>query len=212
VAAMSAMSESGSGQFPVFESAPLYLRLTLVFPYTKGMLFQHAVQTREGQQAFSGVFARPPISTQQIIHPEKYFDNVKPTNPEVPAPRLPKSYKGLVGGVLGELEHSILLQPALGKEPAADLASHWRGSTFELVEDQKTRRAVLLYASEWDSEDMARRFFTAYRDNLRKKWKQMSVTGESAELVEGTGDDGRFELRRKGAVVTSVEGLAPAIH
>jgi hypothetical protein len=216
VAAMSAMSESGSGQFPVFESAPLYLRLTLVFPYTKGMLFQHAVQARNGQQAFPGVFARPPISTQQIIHPEKYFENVKPTTPEVPDPGLPKSYKGLVGGVLGELEHSILLQPAMGKELAADLASHWRGSSFELVEDKKTRRAVLLYASEWDSEDTARKYFTAYRDNLRKKWKQMDITGESAESVDGTGDDGRFELRRKGAIVTSVEGLSPtggpAIH
>jgi hypothetical protein len=141
---------------------------------------------------------------------------VKPTTPEVPDPGLPKSYKGLVGGVLGELEHSILLQPAMGKELAADLASHWRGSSFELVEDKKTRRAVLLYASEWDSEDTARKYFTAYRDNLRKKWKQMDITGESAESVDGTGDDGRFELRRKGAIVTSVEGLSPtggpAIH
>lgn len=212
VSAMSTMSESGAGQFPVFDSAPLYLRLTLVFPYTTGMLFQHAVQEREGQRAFEAVFTRPPSSTQQIIHPQKYFDNVKPTTPEVPDPRLPKSYKGLVGGVLGELEHSILLQPALGKELAADLASHWRGSSFEVVEDKKTRRAVLLYASEWDSEDTARQYFNAYRENLRKKWKQMSIAGEAADSVDGMGDDGRFELRRKGAIVTSVEGLDPAIH
>lgn len=212
VAAMSAMSESGSGQFPVFENAPLYLRQTLVFPYTKGMLFQHAVLSREGQQSFSAVFARPPVSTQQIIHPEKYFENVKPTMPDVPDPRLPKSYRGLVGGVLGELEHAILLQPSMGKEPAADLASHWRGSTFEILEDKKTRRAVLLYASEWDSEETARRYFTAYRENLKHKWKAMSISGETGDTADGTGDDGRFELRRKGAIVTSIEGLGPAIH
>src|SRR5579862_4845966 len=30
--------ESGSSQFPVFESQPLYLRQTLVFPYSQGLL------------------------------------------------------------------------------------------------------------------------------------------------------------------------------
>src|SRR5262249_5264545 len=126
VSMMSGLSETGSGQFPVFESAPLYLRLTLVFPYTKGMLFQNAVFERLGQGGFSQVFANPPLSTQQILHPEKYFENVKPASPEVPDPHLPKPYKGLVGGVLGELEHGILLQPTLGKDRAAELASHWR--------------------------------------------------------------------------------------
>src|SRR6185436_8940373 len=40
VAMMSRINDSASGQFPVFENAPLYLRTTMVFPYTKGMLFQ----------------------------------------------------------------------------------------------------------------------------------------------------------------------------
>jgi len=212
VSMMSAMSESGSGQFPVFESAPLYLRLSLVFPYTKGMLFQNAVFARQGQPGFSEVFARPPVSTQQIMHPAKYFEKVEPTAPQVPTVRLPKGYKGLVGGVLGEMEHSILLQPVLGKDRAEELAAHWRGSSFELLEDRKAGRTVLLYAVEWDSEEAARHYLTAYRENLGRKWKQMNVSADAPDSVDGTGDDGRFELRRKGAVVTSVEGLDPAIH
>jgi len=47
---------------------------------------------------------------------------------------------------------------------------------------------------------------------LGKKWKNRSVKSEDGDLVVGTGDDGRFELRRNGAVVTSVEGLDPGIH
>ena len=212
VAMMSGLSESGSGQFPVFENAPLYLRITLVFPYTKGMLFQNAVFARLGQAGFSEVFVRPPVSTQQILHPEKYFENVKPATPAVPDPHLPKHYKGLVGGVLGELEHNILLQPVLGKDQAADLAAHWHGSSFDLLESRKAGRVVLLYAVEWDSEEAARRYFKAYRDNLGKKWKQLKVSAEAEDSVDGNGDDGRFELRRKGAIVTSVEGLDPALH
>jgi len=212
VAMMSGMSESSNGQFPVFESAPLYERLTLVFPYTKGMLFQNAVFQRDGQAGFGEVFRKPPVSTQQILHPDKYFNNVKPTDPDLPDAHLPRGYKALVGGSLGELEHSILLEQFLSKDKAAELAPHWRGSNFELQENKKAARVVLLYSSEWDNDDAASQYFAAYRIMMQKKWKTMSVASESADAVTGTGDDGRFELRRKGALVTSVEGLEPAIH
>jgi hypothetical protein len=212
VAMMSNLSDSGAGQFPVFDSAPLYLRLTLVFPYTKGMLFQNAVFQRDGKEGFAEVFRRPPVSTQQILHPEKYFANEKPSQPALPDPKLPRGYKGLVGGSLGELEHGILLQQSAGKAKAEELAPHWKGCTFELEENKKENRVVLLYAVEWDSEASAQQYFTAYREILRKKWKQMKVTGEGESEFSGEGDDGRFEVRRQGAVVTSVEGLDPAIH
>jgi len=212
VAMMSGMSESGGGQYPVYDNSPLYLRLTLVFPYTKGMLFQNAVFQRDGQSSFAEVFRKPPVSTQQILHPEKYFTGVKPTQPDLPSPHLAHGYKGLVGGSLGELEHGILLEQYLGKSRAAEIAPHWRGSTFELRENKKARRVVLLYAVEWDDEDAARRYFAAYRELLGKKWKSLEVTSEGSDSLSGAGDDGRFELRRKGAVVTSVEGLEPGIH
>src|ERR1035441_10236562 len=211
LATMSGAADGAAGQFPVFDQSPLYLRQTLVFPYTKGMLFQHAVFERDGLAGFGEVFRRPPASTQQILHPEKYFSGVKPTQPELPQPHLPKGYKSLVGGSLGELEHAIMLEQYSGKERAAELAPHWRGCAFDLEENKKAGRVVLLYAVEWDSEDAARQYFTAYRAQLAKKWKQMTFVRQPSNAVTGTGDDGRFELRRKGAVVTSMEGLPAAL-
>jgi hypothetical protein len=210
-ASMSNLGEGAAGDFPVYDSAPLYMRLTLLFPYSKGMLFQNAVFERDGQEGFAEVFRRAPVSSQQIIHPEDYFSNVKPTQPELPDIHLPRGYKGLVGGTLGELDHAVLLEQFLGKEQAEEIAPHWRGCNFELRENKKAGRVVLLYAAEWDSEESGRRYFAAYREALEKKWKKMSVASETADFVTGTGDDGRFELRRKGAIVTSVEGLAAAI-
>ncbi|MGO9262730.1 MAG: hypothetical protein ACLQU1_41600 [Bryobacteraceae bacterium] len=208
---MSNPSDAG-GQFPVYENAPLYLRQTLVFPYTKGMLFQNAVFQRDGQSSFAEVFLKPPLSTQQILHPEKYFEGVKPTDPDLPDRRLPHGYKGLVSGSLGELEHRILLEQFSGKKTADEIAPHWRGSNFELSENKKAGRVVLLYSVEWDSDRIAERYFAAYKAALAKKWKTLTVTSETADAVDGLGDDGRFELRRKGAIVTSVEGLDPEIH
>ncbi|MGP8248146.1 MAG: hypothetical protein ACLQVN_26985 [Bryobacteraceae bacterium] len=206
---MSAMADSSGGQYPVFENAPLYLRDTLVFPYTKGMLFQQAVFERDGQDSFAEVFRKPPVSTQQILHPERYFSGVQPTDPQLPDPHLGRAYKSLIGGSLGELEHGILLRQYAGKQTAEELAPHWRGSNFELREDKKAGRVVLLYAVEWDSADAARRYFEAYRELLQKKWKKMEIASRTADSVTGSGDDGRFELRRDRTLVTSVEGLAP---
>ena len=211
-AAMANLTDEGSGQYPVFDNEPLYLKLTLVFPYSQGMLFQNAVIQRDHQEGFGEVFRRAPVSTQQIMHPDKYFAGAEPTEPKAPDAHLPHGYKGLVGGTLGELEHSIMLEQYTGKERAAELAPHWRGCTFELYENKRAGRVVLLYAAEWDSEEAAGRYFTAYREVLSKKWKSMTVDSASDDLVTGRGDDGRFELRRKGAIVTSVEGLDPAIH
>ena len=199
----------GDGEFPVFDKEPLYLKLTLVFPYTKGMAFQQAVLTKDPQKGFGEVFLNAPLSTQQILHPEKYFDHLKPTEPALPVVQLPHQYKGLVGGALGELEQSILLEQYVGKTRSANLAPHWRGCNFELLENKKIGRVVLLYATEWDSEQSAAAYFTAYREVMKKKWKSMKIATEEADALTGTGDDGRFELRRKGAIVTSVEGLGP---
>jgi hypothetical protein len=211
VSMMAKMTES-TGQYPVFDQSPLYLRTTLVFPYTKGMLFQNAIYERDGKDSFAEVFRRPPLSTQQILHPDKYFANVKPTDPELPDPHLPHGYKGLVGGSLGELEHGILLELYTTKARADILVSHWRGSSFEIRENKKAGRAVLLYSVEWDGESAAREYFDAYREMMSKKWKSMKVTSESADAIDGLGDDGAFELRRKGVLVTSVEGMEPRSH
>jgi hypothetical protein len=209
---MAKLSDSSGGQYPVFENEPLYLRLTLVFPYTSGMLFQNAVTERDAKEAFSEVFRNAPLSTQQILHPEKYFSGVKPTDPKLPEVKLGHSYKGLVGGVLGELEHRILIEQAVGAARADEIAPHWRGCNFELVEDKAAGRVALLYASEWDTDEAARQYFAVYRVSMQKKWKKMTVATDSRDALAGEGDDGRFELRRAGAVVTSVEGLPSEIN
>jgi IrrE N-terminal-like domain len=209
---MAKLSDSSGGQYPVFENEPLYLRVTLVFPYTAGMLFQNAVTEHDAKEAFGEVFRNAPLSTQQILHPEKYFSGVKPTDPKLPEVKLGHSYKGLVGGVLGELEHRILIEQAVGATRADEIAPHWRGCNFELVEDKAARRVALLYASEWDSDDAARQYFAAYRASMQKKWKKMAVATDSPDALTGEGDDGRFELRRAGAIVTSMEGLPSEIN
>jgi hypothetical protein len=74
-----------AADYPVYASAPLYLRETMLFPYTEGLLFQHALVSRLGKAGFMRPFEVPPLSTHQILHPEAYFQDRRPTQPELPA-------------------------------------------------------------------------------------------------------------------------------
>ena len=63
-----------SGTGPVLGRAPRFLRRLLTFPYARGLGFVHEFRRRHGWGEFSRVYADPPRSTAQILHPERYLD------------------------------------------------------------------------------------------------------------------------------------------
>ena len=204
---MSRAAQMSQGQFPVFDAAPLYMRETLLFPYSQGMLFQHALVEKFGQEAFARIFREPPVSSQQILHPEKYFQEVKPTEPALPSVSSEEDYEELTEGYIGELDHAILLRQYAGEKEAESLSSRWKGGRYRVLEDKKDKHTVLAYVVEWESEAVAREYFGLYRQVLAKKWKAMKVSLDSERKVEGRGDDGYFILRLNGARVSSLEGM-----
>jgi hypothetical protein len=200
-------SRQSSAGFPVFGSAPLYLQQTLMFPYTDGMLFQQAVVEKSGNGAFAEIFRRPPASTQQVLHPELYFQALAPAKTALASPSLPSGYRKIAEGTLGELDHRILLEQFLGAEVAAQMAPGWRGGRYAVWEHPKERRSILSYAVQWDSEAAAARYLERYREIAGRKWKKLEVTSEQQGQIRGRGDDGSFTWTLKGALLTIVEGL-----
>ncbi len=198
-------TEAMASQYPVLAKAPLYLRASLIFPYNHGLKFQQAVVQKLGNAGFSQVFRQPPSSTQQVLHPEKYFDRVEPVN--VAVPDTPKGWKKIHESTVGELEHSILLEQYLSKQDADALAPAWKGGTLALAENKAGKQTAMLYASDWDSAENAKRFFEAYRRVLTGKWKQVKFASEGASSMTGVGDSVPFSVRWEGTRVTSTEGL-----
>jgi len=204
---MSRAAELATGQYPVLDRAPLYLRESLLFPYVQGLLFQHAVIEKMDRAAFSEVFRRPPVSAQQILHPEKYFAGVEPVRPAVPWLADPRAWRLLAEGEMGEFDHAILIRQYASQAESARVAPSWRGGYYKLFENKADQRLALVYASEWADVEAARRFFGLYRKALEGKWKTFAIASESEGVLTGRGDDGVFLLRREGTLVTSVEGL-----
>jgi hypothetical protein len=198
--------------YPVLAKAPLYIRESLVFPYTEGMRFQDAVYRERGREGFDEVFERPPASTQQILHANAYLAGTQPTNPQLPAL---KDFAGsesgklrtLIQGRLGEFDISVLLRQYASEREGAAAASHLRGGAFQVSEHKTEKYPVLLHTVQWDSPESARRYFELYQVVLRRKWKSLEAAHSSATEYTGKGDTGRFVLRLNGDTVQSVEGL-----
>lgn len=200
-------TEASDGDFPVLKSSPLYIRQSLLFPYTEGALFFNAIYDKMGKRAFAAVFKDPPADSAQIMQPEKYFHHVAPVLPRLPRLRLAKS-KDLAKGVLGEFDHEILLRQYLGGREAHRLSPHLLGSRFAILALGKQHKPALEYISAWDTPDDAARFFADYKKILHKKWTRCDPTLSGASDFAGESESGFFAVRLAANTVTSVEGLA----
>jgi len=201
-------AEKTASQYPTFERAPLYMRETLLFPYLQGLVFQQRVIQESGREAFRRVFTQPPVSTQQILHPEMYLTPVTPAPPRLPEAAKKRSFKLIADGTFGELDHAVLLRVHAPDIDAAAAAAAWRGAAYRLLQRKKDRSTLFVYASNWQDERAAQRFFRLYRRVLENKWKKLEPATSEPDLMTGLGDDGFFALRRNGTVVSSVEGMS----
>jgi hypothetical protein len=207
------LANSAGADGPVYTSAPLYIRESLVFPYNRGILFQDAVFRKLGRGAFDEVFDHPPVSTQQILHPELYFSKLTPDKTEAPnldaaLGKIPaKQFRELAEGALGEFDVSALLRQYTEARAGEAEAAHFRGGSYRLYENKRDKRPVLTFVVDWDSPEAAETFLALYRQVLKGKWKRLDVTTQSATELAGTGDSGKFKVHVMGKAVQSLEGL-----
>ena len=156
------LANSAGAEGPVYSSAPLYIRESLVFPYNRGILFQDAIFRKLGRGAFDEVFDQPPVSTQQILHPSAYFSKQKPDMTDAPTldaalgKPAARQFRVLAEGVLGEFDVSALLRQYGEERAGAAEATHFRGGSYRLYENKHDKRPVLTFVVDWDSPEAAR--------------------------------------------------------
>lgn len=193
-------------QYPAFASAPLYLRESMLFPYTGGLLFQQQVLARHGKAGFMEVFRNPPMSSQHILEPETYFGRRRSSRPRLPRLRLGRGYKTISEGAVGQLDHAILIEQFFDRDTAERISPHWRGGGYKIVSKQSDKSPVLSYAVEWSSAERAREFFAIYEKICRMKWRPEETEKTDTHIV-GRGSEQTFILSLDGSRVAGMEGL-----
>ena len=68
---------------PVYDAAPAYMKEDFLFPYTLGYDFVQGLIEQGDWAAVDAAYRNPPVTTEMILHPEKYPDD-KPVTVEMP--------------------------------------------------------------------------------------------------------------------------------
>ena len=141
---MGASSGSESGD-QLIDRAPIALREGMMFPYRAGVGFVAALRKGRTWSAVDTAFARPPRSTEQILHPALYFADARPD--EIVAPAHPLQLDAAVWGEEGWRE--FLLANGVDAEVAATASAGWGGDHVTL------RGTTAMVPSPWRTTGLA---------------------------------------------------------
>jgi hypothetical protein len=138
------------------DRAPLAIREAMVFPYRAGFGFVAALRRRQPWSAVNAAFARPPKSTEQIIHPERYVADDRPVPIAAKLPAALPSFAIVHSTVWGELGFDLWLRShGVDEHGAAQAAAGWGGDRAIVLArpgERRAARAVGIARTEWDSE------------------------------------------------------------
>lgn len=201
------MGKMTASQYPVFEKSPLYLKESLLFPYSAGLMFQQAVIDKLGREGIAAVLRDPPKNTQQVLHPEKYMAHETVASVEVPEFEGRTKLKKLTDGDVGEFDFRVLFEECASKKEAEAVAPSWRAGRFELLEVKDTKRPVLRWAALWASPESAQAAFSLYEQAIEKKSQNLKWSRKSESEAQGSNQYGSFRIKTEGSRVEGVEGL-----
>jgi hypothetical protein len=194
---------------PMFGSAglrdaPAILKESMLFPYIRGLVFCAKQTNDHGWQGIDDAYRQPPLSTEQILHPEKYR-----LSPDAPmAIDLGKldagpDWKELGQNVVGEMQLAVLLRKYSGKTAAMG----WDGDRFAVFEGPE-KRLGLVWLSTWDDEAEAKEFAKQYiKFQTTKLGEDAASPNEFPDALHREARGGLFTVERRGADVAVVEGF-----
>ena len=149
------MSAPGVGNDSI-DRAPLAIREAMLFPYRAGFGFIAALRRRQPWSAVDAAFIRPPKSTEQILHPDRYFADDPPVPIDARAPAALPGFAIAHSTVWGELGFALWLRSHGVVEAMADeAAAGWGGDraiVLARLGDRRADKAVGIARFEWDTE------------------------------------------------------------
>jgi len=182
---------------------PDVLRRQASFAYREGGQFVYWALAAKGWQGVNALYADPPRTTAQVLHPEKYFIERNHPTHFFPAALLRRlKTNSLVEDSIGELAIRTLLEGEHAPKYAADTAAAWRGD--QLFSFQNDTDPNTFWFSAWGEEAAAEEFIRAYQKVIEGRQRlRFDRVGQAKDLaLIGMARDGRaWLLQARGPVV-----------
>ena len=181
---------------PVFSAAPEFIQQSVLFPYEKGASFVLHFYLRGQWSAVDDIYRNPPASTEQLLHPARYPDDV-PTTLELPNldGALSPKWREIARDTLGEWRIRMFLSQFLPSDIAQLAAEGWEGDTFLAFYDEARDRTAIVLVTAWETDSDATQFYSALQDygnarftDAEFSWEFMSweMDGTFVSLVRST--------------------------
>lgn len=198
---------------PVFDSAPYFMKQDFLFPYQQGLEFVMSLFNSGGWKAVDAAYKNPPVTTEQILHPEKYPSN-QPV--EVPLPDLSSllgnGWREARRNVMGEWYLRLILgygldpQTRLSETVATSAAAGWGGDTYLLYLNDVTNQTAFIMDMRWDTPTDASEFWLALQSYCRQRWG--TPVSQASDIMDWTATSvGSIRILFQGQSVTWV--IAP---
>ncbi|MFN2511257.1 MAG: hypothetical protein ABR568_07405 [Pyrinomonadaceae bacterium] len=199
------------------KQAPRAIRESLLFPYEQGSEWATRVYKRGGWASVSQAFGKLPLSTEQILHPEKYFDYETPLKVTLPDVRtlLGTGWKRIDYDINGEWSFYLILDQFLNASAESRrAAAGWAGDRYALYEGPKPGNVFIVQVTVWDTQNDAREFFDAYAKRTWRRYPKAEATAmTSAEDMKAVNGAGKSPVRKRhewhtseGGVVVEMQG------
>jgi hypothetical protein len=208
VNAMRAAMTNGQDS-PVLATAPIFLRESLMMPYTFGLDFVRTVLTNKGTvAAYPGMLEHPPVDTLQVMEPQKYLDNSVAQPPTIPNLNqlIGPDYERYDFGGMGAFDIFLLVRQYAPRDDAKEYYLHWRGGYYLAAHPKtaSTDQIALLYFSRWDSAAAAKAFALLYSAYTPTRYHLK----DAGMIGSGGGGDLRFQWDAgpQGQVVIQTSG------
>ena len=128
----------------VFDSVPKFIQDSLIFPYDAGVSFIQSIWIEGGFDAVDGLYASPPVSTEQVLTPSD-FGTDAPAEVDVPDREL-EGYERSYGSTWGELGFRLMFDQILGGAEGA--AEGWGGDGYDVYFNGADVVLVLEYVGD----------------------------------------------------------------
>ncbi len=190
------------------EDRPVVFMEEILFPYVMGGKFMDYEVKKNGWIHVKEVLADPPLSTEQILHPEKYFMFPdKPVPVQLDITLVPEGYSVVTSDTLGEFSIYLFLKNKLDELSAQSAAGGWGGDRYILCERSDNGALALIIDSRWDSEKDAEEFFSIYKTYLQKRYERIVFDEETPVAFNAHAAKASVCAERVGARVVIADGF-----
>jgi hypothetical protein len=156
---------------PVFAAAPMVIQETLIFPYLSGAEF---MRNFEAKQQGKSPFGEMPVSTEQVLHEDRYFARRDP--PVRVALPAPADGRIIYENDFGEFGTRLFLYQHLQDiGGSARGAAGWGGDRYALF--QTGNGEGLAWVTAWDTDVDAGEFFDLVDDATSKRFGNAKPRG-----------------------------------